>query len=96
MKSYKPKYPIKPLEAQEAFDQLTDWFLGEGYYIPDPVNGNQANAIIVDDIKKRYESYDYRQERLHNKAIIAKYVGLVLIGLLLGLAIGGIVFFRSL
>lgn len=45
---------LEPLEAQEALYKLTDHFLGPDWYIIDPVGVNQANAIIVDEILKKY------------------------------------------
>lgn len=42
--------------SKEAFDMLCEYFLGEGYYITDPVSQSQANAIMVSDIIKRYKS----------------------------------------
>lgn len=42
------------LSAEDALQLLRDELLGEHYYIPDPVNGKQANAIIVLDILKKY------------------------------------------
>ena len=46
---------LKPLSAQKALDILTTHLLGEGYYIVDPVNNLQGNAIIVDDIIGMYK-----------------------------------------
>lgn len=42
------------LSADEALQLLCDELLGRDYYIADPVNGKQANAIIALDILKRY------------------------------------------
>lgn len=42
------------LSAEDALQLLCDELLGENYYIADPVNGKQANAIIALDILKRY------------------------------------------
>lgn len=50
--------PLEPMTADEAFRELTDYLLGSHYYIEDPVSGAQANAIIVDEIKRMYRSYD--------------------------------------
>ena len=46
---------LKPLSAQKALDILTTHLLGEGYYIVDPVNNLEGNAIIVDDIIGMYK-----------------------------------------
>ena len=42
------------LSAEDALQLLRDELLDEHYYIPDPVNSKQANAIIVLDILKKY------------------------------------------
>ena len=42
------------LSAEDALQLLCDELLGQNYYIADPVNGKQANAIIALEILKRY------------------------------------------
>lgn len=42
-------YP-KGISDEKALKILTDYFLGEGYYIADPLSHNQANTIIVKEI----------------------------------------------
>lgn len=42
------------LSADDALQLLCRELLGEHYYIADPVNGRQANAIIALDILKQY------------------------------------------
>lgn len=42
------------IDAQRALDILTEFFLGEDYYIAAPVNPQQANAIITDNIMNRF------------------------------------------
>lgn len=42
------------LSAEDALQLLCDELLGQTYYIADPVNGKQANAIITLEILKRY------------------------------------------
>lgn len=49
---------IPTMTAQEALDELTTHLLGKDYYIADQVSGPQANAIIVEEIKKRYMNED--------------------------------------
>lgn len=56
-----PEYNIKKIraklhgiEAQEAIHILCEYLLGEDYYIVDPVGPKQANAIIIDDILRKY------------------------------------------
>ena len=53
---YNLSKPLKPMTKEEAFDLLCDYFLGDNYYIADPVSQHQANAIMVDDIVRWYES----------------------------------------
>ena len=43
------------MEAQKAAHELATYLLGLDYYIVDPVSESQANDIIVDEIKSRYE-----------------------------------------
>ena len=49
-----------------ALNILVRYLLGEDYYIVDPVGQTQANAIIVDDILKKYSS-KYRKELRQEK-----------------------------
>lgn len=58
---YDLNVPLKEMTKEEGFDLLCDYFLGDDYYIADPVSQTQANAIMVDDIIRSYESkYSYR------------------------------------
>lgn len=58
---YDLNVPLKELTKEEGFDLLCDYFLGDNYYIADPVSQNQANAVMVDDIIRSYESkYSHR------------------------------------
>lgn len=50
----KQHYGLKPIQAQDALNELCEYLLGKDYYIVDPLNNSQANAIIVDDIKAKY------------------------------------------
>lgn len=43
------------LSAEEALDILSRVLLGDDYYITDPVDAKQGNAIIVRDILSRYK-----------------------------------------
>lgn len=45
---------LKPLTAPEALCELADYFLGDDWYVADPLGVTQVNAIIVDEIKKKY------------------------------------------
>lgn len=44
------------LSAQEAVNILCHYFLGEDWYIVDPARNDQANAIIVEEIKNTVPS----------------------------------------
>lgn len=43
------------ITAQQALDILTDFFLGEGYYIAISCSPGQANAIITENIMMQFE-----------------------------------------
>ena len=45
------------MDAQKALDELAAYMLGLDWYIVDPVSENQANDIIVDEIKNRYGGF---------------------------------------
>ena len=47
---------VNALSAQEAVNILCDYFLGEDWYIVDTVRNDQANAIIVEEIKNTVPS----------------------------------------
>lgn len=76
---------LRPLEAQEALNYLEKYLLGDDYYIVDPVNNMQGNAIIVDEIEmlgcgqewvKFHWKEDHLREliRLGNEDDIVNYV----------------------
>lgn len=46
-------YPA-PMEAQEALDILTSYLLGDAWYVVDPLNTKQVNAIVVEQILDKY------------------------------------------
>ena len=48
------KNGITIMDGQEAFDAVTDLILGKDYYIEDPLTNIQANPIILEDIKSKY------------------------------------------
>jgi len=52
--------------AQEALDALREHFLGEDWFITDPVGGRQANTIIVYEILKR-NSKEFWFEKLFKR-----------------------------
>ena len=43
-----------PVSAQECLDVLTEFFLGEDYYIALSCNQGQANAIITEEILSKF------------------------------------------
>ena len=45
---------LKPLSYEEAFIVLMNHFLGEDWYVVDPLSQKQVNAIVVDAIISRY------------------------------------------
>lgn len=45
---------LEPLQAQEALNILIDHFLGEDWYVSDPLGPTQVNAIAVDEILSKY------------------------------------------
>jgi hypothetical protein len=65
------------MTAQDALNKLVNHLLGRDWYIADPVGGEQANEIIVDQICKRYPAVDEdpvdRYRRRHKKCIWCKY-----------------------
>lgn len=52
-------------DAVSALKELTDYFLGENWYIPDPVSAYQGNALIVEEIKKDYKGYKKPKKTNH-------------------------------
>ena len=42
------------MDAQTALDKLVEHLLGKDYYIVNPVGGDQAREIIVNEICSRY------------------------------------------
>lgn len=47
--------PLVPIDGERAFYEITEYILGKNYYIVDPLSQDQANAIILEDIKKKYD-----------------------------------------
>jgi len=59
------------LSAQEAVNILCNYFLGEDWYIVDPVRNDQANAIIVEEIKNTVPSkYNKDKFLLYRKSTL--------------------------
>lgn len=45
---------IPTLDAQTAVDILTEHFLGEDWYVVDPLTNDQVNPIVVREILQKY------------------------------------------
>lgn len=45
---------IKCISGAEAFDELVRHFMGDGYYIVDPLHAHQANYVILQEVKAAY------------------------------------------
>ena len=43
-----------PMSAQEALDILTSYLLGDDYYVVNPLNQTQVNAVIAEQILEKY------------------------------------------
>ena len=43
-----------PMEAQEALNILTDYLLGEDWYVVMPMSTKQVNACVVEQILDKY------------------------------------------
>lgn len=50
-----------PMEAEKALSFLTDYLLGENWYVVDPLSPKQVNTNIVHEILLKY-SKKYRKE----------------------------------
>lgn len=69
------------LEGQEGLDMLCDFFLGEDYYIVDPVSNRQGNVIVVLDIMNKY----IREKEYHKTYCFIISVLTFLVGIVCGL-----------
>ena len=47
---------LKPVSGQIGLDILINYFLGEDWYVVDPLTTIQVNAIAIDDIRYKYKS----------------------------------------
>jgi len=54
---------LQPLSAREAMHILKDHFLGDHWYVADPLSPEQVNAIIVDNMLRKYPQGKFR--RIH-------------------------------
>ena len=55
------------MDTQVAIHELCHHLLGEDYYIVDPVNNKEANAIIVYEIERRYNSKKKRNHWIRKR-----------------------------
>lgn len=64
---------LTPISGQDALNELCDYFLGEDFYVVDPLGVEQVNAIIVDTIKANYTGYRHREEstKTETKSLIS-------------------------
>ena len=70
---------------KRAIEAIIDHLLGKDYYIVDPVNNDQANDIVVQEIINRYKPMnrkdnvvlEYRKK--HKKCSYCKYLNLVVL-----------------
>ena len=62
-----------PMEDKKALEFLTDYLLGENWYVVDPISPRQVNTNIVHEIlwkySKRYrkEWKQYRKQKLRER-----------------------------
>ena len=59
--SNKGAYPS--LNAQEGLNILMKHFLGENWYVVDPIHNDQVNAVLVYEILEKYPSGKFRRIR---------------------------------
>lgn len=52
------------MSGQEGLDFITDYILGEDYYIVDPVSNKQGNSIVVADIIRHCENKDRKTRNI--------------------------------
>lgn len=55
----KKDYGLYPpcMDAQVALNELCDFFLGEDWYITEPICNVQANTIIVYEIERKFKRF---------------------------------------
>lgn len=62
-----------PMEDKKALDFLSDYLLGENWYVVDPISPKQVNTNIVHEIlwkyskKYRKEYKQYRKQKLRER-----------------------------
>ena len=55
--------PLDPLTYEQALQQLIEHILGKDWYVVDPLGATQINAIVVDEIKSKFDKLTYRRLR---------------------------------
>ena len=45
---------IKSISGDDAFNELVRHFMGDHYYIVEPIHAHEANYVILQEIKKAY------------------------------------------
>lgn len=55
--------PLDPLTYEQALQQLIEYILGKDWYVVDPLSQAQVNAIVVDEIKSKFDKLTYRRLR---------------------------------
>ena len=45
---------IKSISGDDAFNELIRHFMGDHYYIVEPIHAHEANYVILQEIKKAY------------------------------------------
>ena len=45
---------IKSIPGDDAFNELVRHFMGDHYYIVEPIHAHEANYVILQEIKKAY------------------------------------------
>ena len=49
-------YP-NPISGQDAFNEIRDYMLGKDWYVVDPTNTDQVNAIALQEMKDTWDMY---------------------------------------
>ena len=45
---------IESISGEDAFDELIRHFMGDHYYIVEPIHAYEANYVILQEIKRAY------------------------------------------
>ena len=62
-----------PMDAQLALNILTDYLLGEDWYVVMPMNTKQVNACVVEQILDKYSKRwkkDWKNYENSNKCVV--------------------------